>query len=143
MKRCVIDLPTFRVSKPGYDVDTAALENLLFHESFLFTQPYFFQFVPCPFAGDTSSSNITQTVSVTVPNVTSDPIVLLFMASNDSTNVFPDKRSYGEGNDFQGYNVELWTVDYLVVSSTRIDLTFVKSAKRSPQGAYMMLMRKS
>lgn len=142
MKRCIIELPKIRITPPGYDVDTAALENFIFHESFLFTQPYYFNFVACPFGADTTTSTMNQTVSVTVPGITSDPIVLLFMVSNESMNVFPDKRSFGTGTDAFGYNVELWTVGHNVVSSTRIDLNFIKSAKRSPLGAYMILMRK-
>lgn len=142
MKRCIIELPKIRISKPGYDVDTAALENLLFHESFLFTQPYYFGFVACPFSGGTSPL-LEQAVSVTVPNVTSDPIVLLY--ASGGINVFPAIRSIGTGSDASGYNVARWNIGYNVVSSTRIDVNFQKPFRSlsAPSGAYMILMRKS
>jgi hypothetical protein len=142
MKRCIIELPKFRISKPGYDVDTASMENLIFHESMLFTQPYFFQFVACPFSG---AGNLTGTVSVTVPDVTSDPIVLLFLSGGSTVNVYPGIRSEGPGNNEDGYDVTAWSVRYNVVSSTRIDVTFSTSlnGKTSPAGAHMILMRKS
>lgn len=143
MKRCVIDLPKIRISKPGNDVDTAAMENLLFHESFLFTQPYFFTFVPCPF-GSGVSDVLDQTVPVTVPNVTSDPIVLLYASGGSTVNVFPAIRSIGAGSDATGYNVSMWIVGHNVVSSTRIDVQFIKPFRSlsAPTGAYMILMRK-
>lgn len=143
MKRCKIDLPTIRISKPGYDVDTAAMENMLFHESFLFTQPYFFTFVPCPF-GSGASGVLDQTVSVTVPNVTSDPIVLLFASGGSTVNVFPSIRSIGAGSDASGYNISAWIIGHNVVSSTRVDVNFIKPFRSlsAPTGAYMILMRK-
>jgi hypothetical protein len=142
MKRCIIQLPKFRISRQGYDVETAAMENLLFHESMLFTQPYYFGFVACPFSG---AGNLTGTVSVTVPDVTADPIVLLFLSGGSTVNVYPGIRSEGPGNNQDGYDVTAWSVRYNVVSSTRIDVTFSTSlnGKTSPAGAHMILMRKS
>lgn len=145
MKRMVVNLPKFRVSKPGFDVDTAAVENLLFHEDFLFTQPYFFGYVVSPIAGNTGKDMATGTVQVTVPDITGDPIVILYASGGPLINVFPAIRSIGSGNDQDGYNVDSWIIGYEVISSTRIDVTFTKPfrTRSSPAGAYMILMRKA
>lgn len=143
MKRCRVQLPQIRITKPGHDVDTASLENHLFHESFLFSQPYYFKFVTCPFAGYVGNTTQTATVQVPVPNVTSNPIVLLYMVSSGAMTVFPGIRSQGAGTNEAGYATESWTIAHNVVSSTRIDVTFEKAPNGlySPNGAYMVLMR--
>lgn len=145
MKRCIIELPKIRISKPGFDVDTAAPENLLFHEDFLFAQPYFFGFVACPFAGYIGNGSRDQTASVTVPDVTADPVVLLFMSATSSADaIYPMSRDKGTGSDQNGYNVDSWLVMHQVISSTQIDVRFVKDSqgRKSPAGAHMILLRK-
>ncbi len=142
MKRCVIDLPIFRVSKPGADVDTAGPQDLLFHESFLFTQPYFFTFVACPFASNTKYEYKEATVNVTVPDVTDDPIVILYPVSSASSTVFPAFRDTGLGTDMSGYDVDATFFEYRVVSSTQVNVRFENWSKKAALGAYMVLMRR-
>lgn len=144
MKRCIIELPKIRISKPGFDVDTAAFDDFLFHEDFLFAQPYFAGFVACPFAGYTGKAARQETVSVTVPDVTADPIVLLFLSGTVDENIFPAIRSKGSGNDSAGYNTQQWWASHSVISSTQIDVVFVKGDNflSSPNGAFMIAIRK-
>lgn len=142
MKRCIIDLPKFRVSAPGHDVDTAAPENMVFHEDFLFTQPYFFGWVACPFASYVGGSEKDQTATVTVPDVTDDPVVILYAANSASANVFPTVRSKGAFSSTYYTDVDNWTVSHKVLSSTSISVRFYKPAggDKSPAGAYLILM---
>ncbi len=136
-KRGIISSSKIRFSPPGVDVDTAQPHELLMHEQFLFTQPYFFRFVACPFAGNTSTSLLDQTVSVTIPNVTPSPIVLLWPVDSDESIAWPRPR------DETGGWATNWTVYHEVMSSTRLDVRFIKGldSQRSPNGAYVVLMR--
>lgn len=144
MKRCIIDLPKIRISAPGYDVDTAAPENMIFHEDFLFSQPYYFGFVACPFAGYTGKDTKIQFVNVAVPDITDNPLVLLYAVSPTPEVIFPAARSKGAGNDQDGYNVMMWGISYTIVNSTTISVRFEKSGsvRLSPDGAHMVLMKR-
>ena len=145
IKRCTIQLPDiFRVSKPGIDVDSAGEKDFLFHEDYLFTQPYSFQWVACPFAGNTSNNDLSATVAVTLPDVTDDPLVLLFPVRSDNVNVFPYPKSRGTGSSGSGFTTENWDVYLRNLTGTSLDLFFVKSSttRRSPLGCWVVAMRK-
>lgn len=136
-KRGIISSSKIRFSPPDVDVDTAQPHELLMHEQFLFTQPYFFGFVACPFAGSTSSDILDQTVSVTIPDVTADPIVLLWTVDADDSIAWPRPR------DVTGGWATNWTVYHRVANSTQLEVRFLKGldSQRSPNGAYVVLMR--
>lgn len=147
IKRGIIQLggltPKIRISKPGIDVDGAGELDFLLHEQHLYSQPYHFSFVECPFAGSTSSEVQDATVSVAIPNVTSDPNVLVYPVDSEGSIVFPYVKSTGPGTSSTGFAVEDWFIYHHVVSSTQINLRFYKvfRALKSPQGAYIILMR--
>ena len=148
VKRAIIEMtpnPKIRVSRPGVNVDTAGEFDFLLHENHLFAQPYFYRFVACPFAGDTSNNNRDSTVNVSVPNVTSDPIVILFPVSSASANIFPDIRAIASGSVESGFPMDNWLVGYTVVSATLIRIRFQKftGSRRSPNGTYMILIRRA
>lgn len=128
----------FRVSRPGVDVDTAGPLDFLLHEDDLYSQPYFFQFVACPFAGNTSATSRSETVQVTIPGVSDDPIVILYNKHHDGLNYFPWNSLSATGGNHPDMGAR-WTV----VSSTRIDVFFFKTAiPFSPAGAYLILLRR-
>lgn len=133
-----------RISIPGVDVDSANISQCLLHEQALYSQPYFTTFVACPFAGNTSTGLLSQTVDVAVPDVTSTPVVIILPVDSDSTISFPAQKAYGTGSDAAGYNVNNFALYSQVVSSTLVQVGFVKPAtsRRSPSGAYLILMRK-
>lgn len=144
VQRGILGPGTFRISVPGINVNTARDDQFLLHEDHLFTQPYFSGWVPCPFAGDTSNSSLSQTVQVAIPNVTATPIVLLYPRSSDDRNAYPALRATGTSAGFQEWNIDGWRVYYEVVSATRIDVTFVKPSysRLSPKGAYLVAQRR-
>lgn len=148
MKRGVIALgspsPKIRISKPGVDIDSAADIDFLLHESHLYSQPYYFDFVACPFAGDTSSNAFNQTVSVAIPDVTADPIVIAYVADSESSIHYPAPRSTGPGSSASGFAYEAWGIRVKAESSTSLMVRFIKNAgvRRSPTGAYIILMSK-
>lgn len=147
IKRGIIQLggldPKIRISKPGVDVDEAGELDFLLHEQHLYSQPYHFSFVACPFAGNTSYTVQDSTVSVTIPDVTSEPVVLVYPVASDDSVVFPFPKSTGTGASTVGFLVESWFIYHEVVSSTRIDVRFYKpqTTLKSPEGAYIILMR--
>lgn len=148
MKRGVIQFSgateKVRISKPGVDVDTAGTLDFLLHENALYSQPYFSAFVTCPFAGNTSTGVQDQTVDVTVPNVTTTPVVMFWVVDSDSLISFPAQKGFGTGNSASGFSVNSFVVSYQIISSTVIRVRFFKSSNslRSPQGAYLILSRK-
>lgn len=147
MKRGVISSEggfRFRISKPGIDVDSAGPEDFLFHESYLFTQPYHFTFVPCPFAGNTGRDELVQDVRVHTPNGGSSPLVILYPVSAQGLNVFPTPLSRGTGNSQSGFTRESWSIYTLAVTATYVDIQFYKpyNGLRSPQGCYLIMMRR-
>lgn len=146
MKRGKISLsgsaPTFRVSVPGVDVDAAAPHQFVAHEDFLFSQPYAFGFVPCPFAGYTGNGTRDQSVTVTVPNVGVQPIIHLFLVDHTDAISYPAHYAEGGGSSESGYDVTNFfiTGDY---SNGKLTIRFLKSSsgRRSPNGCYYMLSR--
>lgn len=133
----------FRISKPGKDATSTDQRDFLLHESHLYTQPYFFGFVACPFAGTTGPA-ATATVQVTVPGYDPDPMAVIYPVTSDSRTCFPAQRAAGSGSNEDGWAMDWWLIYHRVVSSTRIDISFEKPnlSLRSPLGCYLMLTRK-
>jgi hypothetical protein len=146
-KRGIIQFATgvekIRISKPGVDVDAATTLDFLLHESALYSQPYYSAFVTCPFAGYTGTSIQDQTVHVTVPDVTSTPVIILEVVDSDSLISFPAQKGLGSGSSGSGFSINNFTVSHQIISSTQVDVRFYKpgNSKKSPQGAYLILMR--
>lgn len=144
VQRGLIDKARFRVSRPGVDVNSAEFHEFMFHEQFLFTQPYFFKYVPCPFAGYVGTGVQESLVEVPIPDVTPDPIVIIRVVDRTDKIVFPLPRSYGTGSDTSGYAMDGWSARFKVESSTLLTIRFNKPDTRrySPNGAYVVLMRR-
>ncbi|RVC71283.1 hypothetical protein EN759_00265 [Mesorhizobium sp. M00.F.Ca.ET.038.03.1.1] len=133
-----------RISVPGVDVDSAGFGQFLLHEAALYSQPYFAQFVACPFAGNTSTGQQVAEVNVTVPDVTNDPVPLFWIVDSNGEISYPSQKDTGTGNTGSGFAINAFFVGVQVVSSTLVKIKFVKpgTSRRSPQGAYLTLMRK-
>lgn len=138
------DIEKVRISTPGVNVDAASTLQFLLHEAALYSQPYYAAFVACPFAGNTSTGTQDVTVQVTVPNVTSDPVVILEIVDSDGLISFPAQKGLGTGSSGSGFSVNSFVVYHQVISATRVDVRFTKSdtSRRSPNGTYLVLMRK-
>lgn len=147
-KRGIIQFATgiekIRISKPGVNVDAATTLDFLLHESALYSQPYYSAFVTCPFAGNTSTGTQDQTVHVTVPDVTDSPVVILESVDSDGVISYPAQKGLGTGSSGSGFTINGFVVSHQVISSTQIDVRFFKNStsRRSPLGAYLILMRK-
>lgn len=146
MKRGKISLsgaaPTFRVSIPGVDVDAAEMYQLTAHEDFLFSQPFAFGYIPCPFSGYTGNGDRDQNVTVTVPDPGVEPIVQVFIVDHNDQISFPAMYSEGGGNSQQGYN----TLNYYVsfnCAAGKLTVRFFKggNGRHSPKGCYYMMSR--
>lgn len=141
-KRAILDLgdDLFRISMPGVDVDEAGDADFLLHEDHLYSQPYYFGWVANPWAPNTNGTvTLSETVQVTVPDVTANPIILLYKQYSNGDNCFPDFRFLSSQNDAFSMSLIAYAV---AISSTRVDVTFGKF--RCPfymTGAYMVLMR--
>lgn len=149
IKRGVIQLngadPKIRISQPGIDVEAAQPYELLLHEQHLYAQPYFFKFVACPFAGNTSTGVKDQTVNVTVPNINADPIILVWPVDMDDAVSYPLQRSTGTGSSASGFAVDSSDVRVQMVNSTTLAVEFIEgsNSKRPLNGAYIILLRKT
>jgi len=137
----------FRITPRGSGVDAryAAVDQCIFHEDMLFTQPYWMGFIPCPFAGSTATELIRETATVSIPDYgVSDPIVLMYPKNVAAQNCFPRPASYGTGNDQDGYSSESWTIGLVGVTTNSLSIEFVKPFRsiRSPLGCYVTLMRR-
>lgn len=146
-RRGIIQLsgtPKIRISKPGTDVDVADDTGFLLHENHLYAQPYFFQFVACPFAGNTSYVAKNQSVDVTIPDIDGSPIVLLWPVDSAGNITSPIPRSTGPGSSQFGFAVENWNIYWKIISSTSMTIKFTKTidSLRSPNGCYVVLIRK-
>lgn len=149
MKRGKIQLtgttPIMRISAPGFDVDTAPTNGFLLHEQHLYSQPFFWQFVPCPFAGFTGSGNRDESVIVTYPSVGNTPNVILYPVASTWSVSFPRPRSLGVGsNESTWTGLENWQVQFEILSGTQIQIRFTKtnSSPNSPRGAHLILLRR-
>jgi hypothetical protein len=135
----------FRITNPGADTDSTNPYDFMLHEQFLSAQPYFFGFVDCPFAGYNGNAAKTETATVTIPDVTDDPLIIIFPVTDDDQAVWPFRRDQGSGSDASGYNLGRWDVAAKLNSSTEVDIQFLKSSsgKKSPLGCYLILGRKT
>lgn len=149
MKRGKIQLtgasPIFRISAPGFDVDTAPPNGFLLHEDHLYSQPFFWQYVECPFAGYEGAGFQDATVQVIYPSVGNLPNVILYPVASTYAVSFPRPRSLGVGsNESTWTGLENWGVQFDIITNTRIDIRFTKttSSPRSPRGAHLILLRR-
>ena len=136
VKRCVIQPPVIRVSKPGIDVDFAGERDCLLHENKLFAQPYFQTVVSKPGGSDTAS--------VGIPNVTSNPLVFIFPVLDGDRSVFPFPRSQSGGSNQSGWPDLLgFNIAYRVISATQIDVRFfTRSNTANILSCYLVLLRR-
>ena len=143
IKRGHISSDKFRFSPPGVDVDTAQPHQLLLHEAMLYSQPYFFRYVGCPFAGYVGNQSRVGAVNLAVPPLADNPMVLVYPVSSEDLSVWPLPRAVGPGNPQNGYSLEYWSIGYKVLSASSIDIVFEKSydSYRSPLGAHVVLIR--
>lgn len=146
-KRAILQLsgpsPKFRISRKGVDVDAAGPSDFLVHESHLIAQPFYSDFVPCPFAGYVGDEPQDATESVTIPNVTSDPIALIYTRHAGGQNVYPQR--FSEGLVGSMTSEEAFDIYLNVISSTQINLRFVKQpySRTSPQGCWLTVYRRA
>lgn len=145
VQRGLIDAGKFRISRPGKDVSSTNPSDFMMHENFLFSQPYFFRFVACPFAGDTSQSSRNEIVDVAVPDVTDDPVVIMYTVTASGSIVWPSPRSFGVGNPQSGYPTDRAAALFKFYPPTTLRIRFVKGDldRTSPQGAYIVLLRRA
>lgn len=144
MKRCVISADgRFRISKPGFDVDSAATHDLLLHESFFYSQPFLFRYVNCPYSGTSSStrSQDAPTISFTNPG-TELPSVLLYPNDSNSVVSFPGRNQLSPPQSGGVIVVPGWLITYRATTNN-ITLNFnTTSNSPAPLGAYLVLFRK-
>lgn len=146
IKRGIIQLggpnPKFRISRRGVDVDLAGPADFLIHESYLIAQPFHTVFVTCPFAGNTGNTLIDQTINVTIPNVTPNPVVISYVRAAGGYNCFPTRRSEGPALNRTD---NLYAVYVTVNSATSVSVRFVKqpSSLTSPAGTTLVCYRQA
>lgn len=136
--------PIFRISKPGYDVDTAPREGFLLHEEDLYSQPFHWAFVPCPFAGYNGAAAQDSVVTITHPNPGNTARILMYPVASDGQIVFPGPKGRQFGNASNGFpGLENWTIYYQQPNNAQIAIRFRKnpSSRTSPLGAYVVLFR--
>ncbi|TKT79961.1 hypothetical protein [Aquamicrobium sp. LC103] len=135
--------PIFRISKPGVDVDSAGENDFLLHEDHLYSQPFWWQFIACPFSGYEGVEVRDQTVNRTIPNTGSVPMSIIYPVGSNGTIIFPFPKSEAAGSSANGFpGLERWYI-WHSVTRTQLSVRFLKNdnSRRSPQGCYVMLMR--
>ncbi len=137
MKRAIITKDKFRISVPGVDVDAASDFEFILHEDHLSAQPYFMLWIPCPLTGKNNNTNRSATVPITVPEITDDTIVLLYLeVSDEGGSYYPTPPSVG-GDQSVGAQVLIG-----LETGTTVNVTFgVPQTVRAPIGAFLILMR--
>lgn len=139
VKRAILTKDKFRISIPSVDVDTASEHQFILHESYLAAQPYWANWVPCPFAG-AGNGNYEESVPVTVPTDIANPFVLLIPRGATGNNYYPGVLTFS-GN-FPTAWADAWTVNFIGAPPT-ITVNFFKQGQASaPEGAWLVLIRK-
>lgn len=144
MKRAHMSADRFRISKPGYDVDTADEQHMLLHESFLYSQPFLWRWVPCPFSGYTGTDNRNVPVDpIYFDNTGEVPEVLTWIMFDDDVISYPVRNSAAVGSLQTGWNLRDARVMFDVTTSS-VTLRFRKypNSTLSPKGAYLILFRR-
>lgn len=133
-----------RVVPTGYDVDTAPSHKFLLHESFFASQPFHYTFVACPFAGSTSDDLLEASVAVNFTDVGNVPDIILYPVRDGGAIVFPQYFTRSDGNTTVGWNSERTTIYWESLTSSSVLVRFIKArhARRSPQGAWIVLFRR-
>lgn len=134
--------PMFRVSMPGVDVDTAGPHQFIAHEDFIFSQPYAFGYVQCPFIGFTGDAQRDESVAVAVPNIGVTPIIHIFPVNQNNQIAFPAHFSEGAGSAGRNYQI----INYFIsgtASGGSLTIRFQKGLNTafSPNGCYYILTR--
>jgi hypothetical protein len=143
MKRMRSTDDQLRISRSGFDVDAAGPDGFLLHEDFLWSQPFFFKYIPCPFAGFTGAESRVEAVTEPIPDSGSVPIVTLY-AVKDGAIAYPILRSMAFGNLQNGWpGLEQWHISY-AASPTSLTIEFVKQVgtRTSPDGCYVICFRR-
>lgn len=144
MRRCVIDnLGRFRISRPGFDVDTAAPQNMLLHESFLYSQPFLFRFVACPYGGTVSGNRDQPSSPISFSNPgTQLPSVAIFIVSSDSLVDFPARNALSTPQTGGVVSVPTWYTTYSLTNSSITLRFFTSTNTPAPLGAYIILFKR-
>lgn len=131
-----------RISRPGFDVDVAGINDMLLHEDLLFSQPFFFRYVANPFGGYTGNDFRDESVTVNFTNPGGRIGMVVFPVSNTNVTNYPMFYSQGSGNDQLGYNVERVTIRHSLATNS-FTLRFIKAqnSRLSAAGANVMLTR--
>lgn len=136
--------PIFRISEPGYDVDTAPIDKFLLHEQFLYSQPFHWTYVQCPFAGYTGSAAQDSAVDINYPNVGNVPIVWVYPIGHDAVVSFPGPAGAAVGNNADGFpGLPQWDIYHTIISLNTLRVRFIKppGSVTSPNGCYVVLLR--
>lgn len=146
MKRSRITSDQFRVSKPGFDVDTANPQDMLLHESFFYSQPFLWRYIPCPFSGYTGTEGRDETVApISFSNPgTLPPSVIVYGVADDGQIRFPGRNSAAVGSAQTGWNTRSFVITANATASN-VTVRFIKFANSnlSPSGCYIILFRRA
>lgn len=142
MQRGLISKDSFRISRPGADVSSTNLGDFIAHEDFSFSQPYAFGYVDSPYKGFTGRGLKSETVTTSVQDVGSEPVINLFPVYPGGDIVTPEIVSEGSGSSETYYNI----VSNLVSASYadgELTIRFVKpmDSRYSVDGCYYILSR--
>lgn len=139
VKRAIITNEKFRISSPGVDVDTAADHQFILHEQHLSAQPYYTEWVVCPFAG-AGAGSLNATVPIIGPPVVLPNTQIVFYVQGSSGN------SYYPANIAPSPTgiVDAWYASVKGNLATKIGLAveFGKTGNSSaPSGAWLIYLR--
>lgn len=137
VKRAIITKDQFRISAPSVDVDSAQDHQFVLHEAYLSAQPYWTQWVPCPFAGAGSGfSEATVPVPpppVVLPNTT----LLMYSQGSTQNNYYPSAIAPSQA--FDSWSVRLRGD---MTTKTSMSVYFFKDGNATaPRGVWVIYMR--
>lgn len=139
IKRAIITKDKFRISMPGVDVDAAADHEFIVHEAHLAAQPYWADWIPCPFAG-AGPGNFSETVNVTVPGEIASPSILLIPRGTTGNNYYPSPISFS--GSFPTQWADAWSYG-VTGSPPLLTVSFSKTGQSSaPLGAWLVLIKR-
>lgn len=132
MRRALIEKGILRLSVPGVDVDNAKGDEFILHEDHLSAQPYYTEFISCPYAGITSSDR-SATVDLSVPAITDSTMILYYLVFTNGGGFYPLPPSHTSTGEMTNSNANL-----IVISPTSIQIGMgTRAQSPAPKGVIL------
>ena len=139
VKRAIVTKEKLRISIPGVDVDAAQDHQFVLHEQHLAAQPYYTEWVSCPFAG-AGAGNYEATVPIAGPPVVlPNTQIVLYTQGSSGNSYYPANIAPAPTGIVDAWFTELRGN---MTTKTGLSVYFSKTgSSAAPSGAWVIYMR--